>query len=310
MANRFSIVGLGEALFDVFPATEILGGAPLNMAVHAHQLGQVRGGEGVVVSRVGQDERGQRVFDELAQRGVNTQYLQTDPDRNTGEVYVDVDDQGEPDFQIVADVAWDWLQFDPDVESLARRCEAVCFGSLAQRIGQSRNTIYRFLESAGRAVKLYDVNLREDFHNRNIIDRSCELATVVKLNRQELAVVCQTLGIVPGDRDAATEADRLAGRLLKKYRLQLVVLTRGRDGTVLYSAKDRFEGQRAQYPPAENADNVGAGDACSAAILVGQVLRMGLQRTVDLANHAGAYVASQPGGTPELPQAILDMVKG
>ena len=309
MASRFSIVGLGEALFDVFPDAEILGGAPLNMAVHAHQLGQVRGGEGVVVARVGQDAPGRRVFDELAQRGVNTQYLQTDPDRPTGEVYVGVDAHGEPDFKIVADVAWDWLQFDPDLETLARRCEAVCFGSLAQRTGQARNTIYRFLDGAGRAVKLYDVNLRQDFRNRDIIGRSCELATAVKLNRHELTVVCQVLGITANAGDAATEADRLAGRLVKKYRLQLLALTRGRDGTVVYTADDRIEGRQAQYPPADKPDSVGAGDACSAALLIGQVLRMDLQRTVDLANHAGAYVASQPGGTPVLPQAILDMVK-
>jgi len=309
MAARFSIVGLGEALFDVFPDAEILGGGPLNMAVHAHQLAKPHNGEGVIVSRVGQDEPGQRVFDQLAQRGVNTQYLQSDPDRQTGEVYVGVDEHGEPDFQVVEGVAWDWIQFDPDLETFARRCEAVSFGSLAQRTGQSRNTIYRFLEAARRAIKLFDVNLRQDFHNRNILDRSCELATAVKLNQTELPIVCQTLGIPADPGDGVSLDDYLSGRLLKKYRLRFVALTRGKDGTVLYTADDRFEGKRATYARADGADNVGPGDSCSAAILVGLTLRMDMQRTADLANHVGAYVASQPGGTPELPQAILDMVK-
>ena len=310
MTTRFSIAGLGEALFDVFPHGEVLGGAPLNMAVHAHQLARGRDGEGVVVSRVGQDEPGQRVLDQLAQRGVNTQYLQSDPDRQTGEVYVGVDEHGEPDFQIVDGVAWDWLQFDPDLESFAKRCEAVCFGSLAQRTGQSRNTIYRFLEAAGRAIKLFDVNLRQQYHNRNILDRSCQLATAVKLNQEELPIVCQTLGIPFDAGKDTSQDDYLSERLLKKYRLRFVALTRGKDGTVLYTSADRFEGQRAAYARAEGADSVGPGDACSAAILVGLVLRMDMQRTANLANHVGAYVASQPGGTPELPQAILDMVKG
>ena len=215
-------------------------------------------------------------------------------------------------------VAWDWLQFDPDLESLARRCEAVCFGSLAQRTGQSRNTIYRFLEAAGRAIKLFDVNLRQQYYNRNVLDRSCKLATGVKLNQQELAVVCETLAVT-SDQEATPGAtpgagsgrdDQLAQRLLKKYRLRFIALTRGKDGTVIYTAGDRVEGKRVAYHPADNADSVGAGDACSAAILVGLVLRMDMSKTVDLANHVGAYVASQPGGTPELPQAILDMVKG
>lgn len=309
MTTHISIAGLGEALFDVFPDAEILGGAPLNMAVHAHQLSRGRGGEGVVVSRVGQDEPGQRVFDQLAQRGVNTQYLQSDPDRQTGEVYVGVDEHGEPDFKVVDGVAWDWLQFDPDLESFARRCEAVCFGSLAQRTGQTRNTIYRFLEAAGRAIKLFDVNLRQQYHNRNILDRSCQLATAIKLNQGELSIVCQTLGIPPSAEEGANQDDYLSGRLLKKYQLRFVALTRGKNGTVLYTSGDRFEGKRAAYSRADGADNVGAGDGCSAAILVGLVLRMDMQRTADLANHVGAYVASQPGGTPELPQMILDMVK-
>jgi fructokinase len=309
MANRFSIVGLGEALFDVFPHAQILGGAPLNVAVHANQMGQVGGGEGVVVARVGQDALGQRVRDELTQRGVNTGYLQTDPDRATGEVFVSVDQDGAPSYEIAADAAWDWLQFDPDLESLARRCEAICFGSLAQRVGQARNTIYRFLEAASRAFKLFDVNLRQSFYDRAVLDRSCALATAVKLNHLELAEVGQILGMTSSAGDDAAEADRLAAGLIKRYQLQLLVLTRGSEGTLLYTATERIEGKRVSYPQADQADSVGAGDACSAAILVAHALRMDMQRSVDLANHAGAYVASQAGGTPQLPQTILDLVK-
>jgi fructokinase len=304
METRFTIVGLGEALFDVFPDREILGGAPLNVAVHAHQLATVRGGRGAVVSRLGQDSHGSRVIRELTERGVATEFLQTDPDHATGEVFVEIDDRGQPTYDIVRDVAWDWLQFDPDVEDLARRCDAVCFGSLAQRNGQTRNTIYRFLTACRpTAMRLFDVNLRQRYYDRQILARSCELSTAVKLNEQELPVVVDHLGLTGDDPDA------LAGALLKAYGLKLVVLTRGERGTVLYTPSQRLEDRPVSYPAAEDADAVGAGDACSAGVLVGHVLRLPPARTLSLANHAGAYVASVAGGTPELPQAILDMVK-
>ncbi len=306
MASRFSIVGIGEALFDIFPDKQVLGGAPLNVAVHAHQLTAQRGGEGVVVSRVGQDELGQEVVKQLASRGVNTSYLQFDPDRDTGRVYVGLDNQGQPEYEIVREVAWDWLNFDPDTEDLAQKCDAVCFGTLAQRNGQARHAIYRFLDTARRAVRLFDVNLRQNFYDRQILHRSCEAATVVKLNTDELPVVARELGLV-----GAEGSDHTIGLLFKRYpMLKLVALTRGKLGTVLYTPSgQRLEGEKVSYQPANDADAVGAGDACSAGLLVGMILRWPLERTLALANHVGAYVASQSGATPKLPESILEMVK-
>jgi fructokinase len=304
MANRFTVVGLGEALFDVFPEAQILGGAPLNVAVHAHQLAQVRAGRGVVVSRVGQDDLGARVAEELANRSMTSEFLQSDPDHPTGEVFVSVDANGQPSYDIVENSAWDWLQFDPDVEDLARRTDAVCFGSLAQHNAQSRNSIYRFLDTCRpAAVKMFDVNLRLDFHDAQIVRRSCELANVVKLNNEELPVVASYLGL-SGDGD-----DAVISHMIKLYGLKHVVLTRGKLGTVLYSASAKHAGPPVSYPAAPNADAVGAGDACSAAVLVGLTLRLTGDRIVQLANHAGAFVASQPGATPKLPDDVLNMVK-
>lgn len=309
MAERFTVVGIGEALFDVFPDGERLGGAPLNVAVAADQLAQVRDGRGVLVSRVGQDELGERALAELQQRGLSIDYIETDPDRVTGRVYVDFDIEGHPTYEIVRDVAWDVIQFDPDLEDLAPRCEAVCFGTLAQRDGQSRNTIHRFLDmTTHRATLLFDVNLRPPFYDHGIIQRSCERATIVKLNEQELPTVADLMGVsAPGEGEAKVEAQIKA--LIQKFELEAVVLTRGAEGTRLYTASGMYEGASAHYEPAEGADPVGAGDACSAAIMVGRVLRMPPQTIVDLANHCGAYVASQPGATPALPETILEMVK-
>jgi len=305
MAARFTIVGIGEALFDVYPDQQFLGGAPLNFAVHAHQLARKRDGEGIVASRLGQDHLAEQIHDELKQRDMNTWYLQADPDHPTGKVFVEPDAPGGPAFDIVENVAWDWLHLDPDLESLAGRCEAVCFGTLAQRNGEARNTIYRYLDAARRAVRLFDVNLRQNDYSAQMLRRSCERATVLKLNREELAIVARQVTRPADDADE----DALAGAILAQYRqLKVLALTRGEEGTVLYRGDERVEGAKAHYPAAEGADAVGAGDAAAAAIAVGLVLRKPVQAIADLANHAGAYVASQPGATPELPEEILEMV--
>lgn len=302
--ERFTIVGIGEALFDLFPESQRLGGAPLNLAVHAHQLAQVRSGRGVPVSRVGQDELGQLLVDQLKERGIATEFIQTDPDRPTGTVYVDFDAQGQPTFDIVQNVAWDVLSFDFDLEDLARTCSAVGFGTLAQRDAQARNTIYRFLDTARQAIRLFDVNFRQNFYDARTLQRSCEMATVLKLNEQELPTLARELHL--GDE---ADADTLANTLLQQYKLDMVVLTRGPRGTRLYTGQGAIDGEPAEYPPAEGADPVGAGDAVSAAVLVGRVLRLPTERIANLANHVGAYVASQPGATPPLPDDLLAMVK-
>lgn len=311
--ERFTVVGIGEALFDIFPDRERLGGAPLNVALCADQLARAREGRGVLVSRAGQDELGDRMRDQLQKRGMSVDYLQSDPDRPTGRVYVDFDIEGNPTFQIVKDVAWDVIQFDFDIEDLAQRCEAACFGTLAQRDGQSRNAIHRFLDSTRRATLLFDVNLREGFHDYGVIHRSCQRATIVKLNDQELPIVAGVLGLGTGGAGSGAEElaklDAQAKALLKQYQLEAVVLTRGAAGTRLYTASGVHDGESINYEPASDADPVGAGDACAAAILVARVLRFPPQRIVDLANHCGAYVASQPGATPELPESILNMLR-
>lgn len=299
MQPRRTIVGIGEALFDIFDDEQRLGGAPLNAAVHAHQLGS----NGMVVSRVGQDDLGMRIAQELERRGMSTAHLQSDPDRPTGTVIVHLSGEGEPEYDILPHVAWDVINFDYDVEDLARRCHAVCFGTLAQRDGQSRNTIYRFLDSSRRAVKLFDVNLRQNYYDRRILTRSLESATAVKLNKSELRTLDEMFHL-GGSFDAAAQS------LLEKYRnVQWLALTRGPEGTVVYTP----DGQTHETAPAPvdtsqpGADTVGAGDATTAALLHGYLRRWPWERTLELANELGAYVASQPGACPPLNDRIKEL---
>jgi len=300
MQHRFTIVGLGEALFDLLPEGDRLGGAPLNVAVNAHRLAQARGGRGVVVSRVGQDALGQDVEAQLQSLDMTLDYLQTDPDRPTGTVDVDLS-TGSPQYTITENVAWDVLQYDPDLEDLAQHCEAVAFGSLAQRDAQSRNTIYRFLDTARRAFKLFDVNLRPPFVDTSHIKRSCELANAVKLNEEELEQVAPMLGAY--DR----QMNENIAQIIREYDLSMLVLTRGENGTAIYTPDQKFEGDPASVEALTNqkADPVGAGDSVTAAILTAKCSRFDLQKAATLANRVGAAVASRSGGTPELPDDLL-----
>jgi fructokinase len=307
MERGLTIVGLGEALFDVFPDREILGGAPLNVAVHAHQMASMLGGRGIPASRIGRDELGRRVIDELSARGIPTAGLQVDDDRPTGRVLVTLVGK-EPSYEIVPDAAWDRLAFNDDLERLAVQCDAVCFGTLGQRSPEARATIGQFLAHATRAIRLFDVNLRQGLFSREIIERSCALATVVKLNELELPQVHRLFGSPDVDGNPAEIQDRQAIALRDRFSLDAVVLTRGSAGTALYNAEGKSEGEPVRYPHHPNADSVGAGDACTAGVLVGMLVGWPSGRIVALANDAGAYVASQPGATPRLPPSLLDSV--
>ncbi len=290
------IIGIGEALYDVFPDGSRLGGAPLNMALHAHQLGNV----GVVITRIGQDPLGDKILAELQAHGMPIDHIQTDPDHPTGTVIVDFDERGEPNYNIVKDVAWDMLWYDFDLTDAAQVADAVCYGSLAQRTGQSRNTLYRFLDEAKRAVRLFDVNLRQDYYDRRILTRSCELATAVKLNHEELAALRDMFDL------AADEAEAARG-LMKKFDLKWMAVTHGEKGTAVHTPQQSYAG--AAVPAPDGGNPVGAGDATAAALLHGATRRWDWPRTLQLANTLGSFVASQDGACPKLPDEIKKLAE-
>ncbi|MFA7236039.1 MAG: PfkB family carbohydrate kinase [Phycisphaeraceae bacterium] len=291
MANPRIIVGIGEALFDVFPDAQRLGGAPLNVAVHAQQLGDT----GIVVSRVGQDDLADQIIAELRRRGMTTAHLQSDPDHPTGTVEVDASDPHAPRYNILPG-AWDYLTYDGDLDEPARRCHGVCFGTLAQRNAPSRGTIYRFLVGAKNAERLFDVNLRQDFYDRRCILRSLEHATSIQLNTDELATLTKLLNL-PGE-----DADTQIASLLRTYNLRWAALTAGPKGTTIYTPTQKFVG--APVVVTSQADAVGAGDAVAAALLHGITRRWDWPRTLTLANTLGAFVASHAGACPELNDEI------
>lgn len=302
MSHPFTIVGLGESLFDVFPDRAILGGAPLNVAHHAHQLCSASGGRGLVASRAGSDELGLRLLEELMVRNLSAEFLQIDSVHPTGRVDIALRD-GEPTYNFLADVAWDHLEWTPDWQRLAETCDAVVFGTLAQRCPTSRATVQRFVETARQAVRLFDVNLRVTFFDAESLRRGAELATAIKLNEDELPVVLKLLGLAANDEPRRDGAKRLL-QAFEPNGLRAVVVTHGEQGTELWIRDATVLGQRARFERHPHADNVGAGDACSAGLLWGWLNGWPPEQTVTLANRLGAFVASQPGATPRLPDDV------
>ena len=301
--DRPVVVGLGEVLFDCFPDRTVLGGAPVNVVVHASQLLDCSGGYGVVVSRVGNDDLGHKLTEELDRRGVVTNLIQLDPQLPTGTVQVRVSESGEPTYEITEGVAWDSIGFTESLELLASQCSAVCFGTLAQRSDPSRTTIRRFLHAATDAVRLFDVNLRQHFYNRDILADSLAAATVMKLNEGELDRIGELLG-----DDQANGVDAKVYRLADTYQLECIALTRGSRGTVLYYDGRRYESAPIAIRRTNGADNVGAGDACAAGLVYGLLMKWQPEHILELANRMGAFVASQPGATPSLSEEIMEFV--
>jgi fructokinase len=287
MLNRRQIVvGLGELLWDMFPAGKQLGGAPANFAYITSLLGD----HGIPASRLGQDALGAEAIQRLVELALPTEFIQQDAEHATGTVKVEVDDTGQPRFEISESIAWDFLDWTPEWQKLAHQADAVCFGSLAQRSERSRSTIRRFLLALQpAAVRVFDVNLRQHFYSKEVLAESMKLANIVKLNHEELPRIMNLFEL-----DHRSELDS-AQRLLSLHNLKLICVTRGNHGSLLVSPHERdlHPGFKVKV-----ADTVGAGDAFTAAMVHGYLRATPLAQLNETANRIGAWVASQPGGTP------------
>jgi fructokinase len=296
MANNFTIVGLGELLWDMFPKGKQLGGAPANFAYHAQMLGH----QGIIASRIGSDDLGKEILERLGKLKLQTEHIQIDEMMPTGTVAVEVDDKGQPRYTITEATAWDCLEWTDQWEDLAKKAKAVCFGSLAQRSVQSRHTIRRFLRAVtADGVRVFDINLRQSFYTTEVIHDSLLIADVAKLNESELPQVMRLLGLKNGNLKANISL------LLETYGLKMVCLTRGQLGCMLANSKQVIEHQGFKV---KVADAVGAGDAFTAAMVHHFLKGSPLEQIAQAANRLGSYVAAQNGATPQIDKNILGQV--
>ena len=288
---KHTIVGLGEILWDLFPAGRQLGGAPANFAYITSLLGN----RGITASRLGQDDLGRAATVRLKELGLDTMFLQKDPQHPTGTVRVEVDPKGQPCFEISQSVAWDFLEWTPQWQEVAAEADAVCFGSLAQRSPQSQSTIRSCLRATRpQCLRVFDVNLRQKFFDAAVLDESMKMASIVKLNHEELPKIMRLLQ-GDGELREHESQESSARHLLDLYQLRLVCVTRGNEGSLLMTSTERsvHAGFRVKV-----ADTVGAGDAFTAALVCEYLRGSSLAEMNEAANHVGAWVASQNGATP------------
>jgi fructokinase len=280
------LVGIGELLWDVLPSGPHLGGAPANFAC----IAQLLGGRGVVTSRVGDDQLGHNARTELRGRGVEVSFIQTDTEHPTGSASATLASDGSAEFGIAQDVAWDYLEWTPELAKLAAEADAICFGTLAQRSPVSRETIRRVLGcSRPECLRILDVNLRAPFYSLEILEDSLRRANVLKLNSEELAFVLRACKL---PAMAETDAARM---LQRQYGFKAVCITRGARGSVI-----AFADETMVHPgvAVEVVDTVGAGDAFTAALAVQLIAGSAAERVSEAANQVGARVASQAGAIP------------
>jgi len=257
------VIGLGEVLWDIFPERKIFGGAPANFAYYASQFGL----EGCVVSAVGNDSLGKEILKFLAEKKLKS--LISTVKYPTGTVKVTLNAKGIPQYDIRENSAWDNIPFTKRAEKLARDCSAVCFGTLAQRSETSRATLYRFLELVPEdALKIFDINLRQNFYSKDIILRSLQHCNVLKMNNEEIAEMAQLFGL-----PNMTEQE-VCSYLLRTFHLKIVADTRGAAGSYVFTPN---ETSYLSSPKISVKNTVGAGDswigAFVAALLNGESLR-------------------------------------
>jgi fructokinase len=301
MSERKTIVGLGELLWDMLPEGPQLGGAVSNFAVMAARLGD----NGAIATRIGTDPLGREAMAFLKTTPGDTAYIQEDFSRVTGTVRVTIED-GQPQYTIHEPVAWDFLEFTPHWLALAEQADAVCFGTLAQRSPASRRTIESFLhETRPECVRVFDVNLRAPFFSPEIVEHSLELATIFKLNADEMPQVLSLLGFPD---EAGTTPDFLlngARQIIDQFPVQLVAITLGPQGSLLITRNqvDRHPGY-----PAKVADTVGAGDAFAAALTHYYLRGAPLSQLNAAGNRWGGWMASHAGAMPPLADTERDAV--
>jgi fructokinase len=309
MSFRIVIVGIGEVLWDLLLTGPQLGGAPANFAYHAAALGA----EAHVITRVGNDDLGREILRRFSDMGLQhggvksgvknniesdvQSNVQVDERAPTGTASVTLSGDGLAHFAVQENVAWDFLDATPKALTLVNEAHAVCFGSLAQRSEPSRNAIQQLVESTPNdALRVFDVNLRRPFYTRDVIERSLQLANVLKLNDDELPSLAAMFNL-SGSTEKQIEC------LAQTFSLQVVALTRGPNGSLLYQADSRRWSDCASRP-VTIVDTVGAGDSFTAALVLGLLCKMDLDEINSIANEVARYVCSQPGATPPLPREL------
>jgi len=279
------IAAFGELLWDLLPAGKVLGGAPTNFIYRINSFGD----QGTLLSKVGNDKAGRDARAALRNLGLSDENIQTDYEFPTGSVKVKIDEQGLVDFNIITDVAYDHIEINTEMIDAFSQADCVCFGTLVQRYGISKNTLRELIHESPDVIKFLDVNLRKKCYTAATLEDSLRMANILKANDEELLIIRDLLGLKNENlHDLAKEA-------LETFKLDIILCTLGSNGAFCLT-KDGFF----YYDPGYQitlGDTVGSGDAFSAGFIHYFMNGQPIDEALRFGNAAGAMVATTTGAT-------------
>lgn len=281
------IIGVGEALWDVLPEGKKPGGAPANFAYHIGQFGE----RSIAISALGEDKLAEETIKQLDAKELR--YIMPRVPYPTGTVQVRLDNEGVPTYDIRENVAWDNIPLTDEMLAVARNARAICWGSLAQRNVVSRNTIYQLIKATpSDCLRIFDINLRQTFYTKEIIQESLKLCNILKINDEELVAIGRMYGY-PG-----LDIQDKCWLILGKYDLDMLVLTCGINGSYVFTPGTM---SFRETPKVDVADTVGAGDSFTAAFCTAVLKGEPVAEAHRLAVEVSAFVCTQNGAMPPLP---------
>jgi len=279
------VICFGETLWDLLPSGKVAGGAPMNVAFQLNQLGVPVG----MVSRVGNDGLGAELIDFLIEKNVPVGFVQRDAAQPTGIVKVELNERGQPQYEIVEGVAWDFIEAEKQAIEAVTNAGAFVFGSLVARGEKSHETLLEFIKNA--RFRVFDVNLRKPFFSQKLLDELLGKAHFVKMNDEELDIISGWLNVGASDAETKMKA------LKNAFQLDLLVVTRGEKGAISLDTAGFCSHDGVKV---EVVDTVGSGDAFLAGYLHKFLQKKSPAECLDFGCQMGAFVASRRGGTPQL----------
>lgn len=285
--HKMKLLSFGEILWDVFDTRKAIGGAPLNFAAYAAMLGA----DSYLVSAVGDDSLGNEALSIVESYGINTEHTSVIVDKQTGSCLVTLNEQGVPTYNLLYDVAYDYIKACCGVTA-----DVFAFGSLALRCENNRNTIKKILSENDFGEIFADVNIRAPHYSDESIALCLENATIVKISDEELPVICQH---VCSKNKSISEILTI---LSEKYpQMKMIVITKGENGACCYKCKDKTL-YECEAQKTDVVSTVGAGDSFGASFLVKYLESGDCQKSLEFASKISAAVCGYEGAIlPKLP---------
>jgi fructokinase len=287
----YKTLSVGEVLWDIFPDYKKPGGSPANVAYHLHSLGT----DSLLLSRLGKDRNGDGLLDFLNQKGINCNLIQLDDKHPTGIVNVEFD-EGEPSYSIEGPSAWDFIEITDELIKDVNSLDAICFASLSQRNDKTKDTVQNLLSAVpGSCLKVFDLNLRPPFVDKDLVISTIQKSDIIKINEHEFKILTEWFG----KQDFTVD-------LFEDDPAKIVLLTEGEKGSTMFTSTNTLHEDA--HPISGEGDFVGVGDAFLACFTFLKLNQTPENKILSLSNQYAAFVASQKGGMPDIPESILEQI--